>query len=76
MKYVLYCLGFITWLCFVIWGGVNTYRVAQMPSKLEEVLQNQRQIIMLLAPEYKNAVHIVEVPADKMPKQGLKRKGW
>ena len=58
------------------WGVICLMQTLRTQRALQEVLQNQRQIIMLLAPEYKNAMHIAEVPADKMPKQGLKRKGW
>ena len=59
-----------------IWGVTNIFQSIDNNKLLKEVIQNQRQIVMLLAPEYKNAVYVVDIPADKNPKRGMKHKNW
>jgi hypothetical protein len=58
------------------WGLLISFTIGDIHKTLQKILENQTQIILLLAPEHKNSIPSPEVPADKNRKQGLKPKGW
>jgi hypothetical protein len=58
------------------WGVLISFMIGDIQKTLQKVLENQTQIILLLAPEHKNSISSPEVPADKNRKQGMKPKGW
>jgi hypothetical protein len=60
----------------MLWGMLISFMIGDIHKTLQKILENQTQIILLLAPEHKNSIPSPEVPADKNRKQGMKPKGW
>jgi len=74
MKELVLAIGILA--VVMIWGMLISFVVKDSQKTLHKILENQTQIILLLAPEHKNSIPSPEVPADKNRKQGMKPKGW